>query len=125
MENKLTIKLVEGKFLPSEARKVLFSLINSKINYHNLELFSAQERSDGNFEHSKLRIEYLKNASDKVTEFIKKATQNQYHLKIIGDIQIRMIKKDCSSKTNFEFTSGIVNEIEKHQNKKIKTVNLK
>ena len=93
MENNLTIKLVEGSFLPSEAGKILFSLINSKINYHNLELFSAQERSDGNLEHSKQRIEYLKNASEKLSESIKEAAQNQSHFEITGDIQIRMIKK--------------------------------
>ena len=92
MENNVTIKLVEGSFLPSEAGKILFSLINSKINYHNLELFSAQERSDGNLEHSKQRIEYLKNASEKLSEFIKEAAQNQYHFEITGDIQIRMIE---------------------------------
>lgn len=93
MENNVTIKLVEGSFLPSEAGKILFSLINSKINYHNLELFSAQERSDGNLEHSKQRIEYLKNASEKLSEFIKEAAQNQNHFEITGDIQIRIIEK--------------------------------
>ena len=94
MEDELTIKLVEGIFLPNEAAKVLFSLINSKINYHNLEHFSAQERSDGNIEHSKIRIEYLKNASEKVAEFIKSATQNQCYFEIVGDIQIRVVKNE-------------------------------
>lgn len=93
MEKKLTINLVEGSFLPSEAGKVLFSLINSKINYHNLELFSAQERSDGDLEHSKQRIEYLKNVSDQLSAFLKTATQNQYHFEITGNIQIQMIEK--------------------------------
>ena len=93
MENKLIIKLVEGSFLPSEAGKVLFSLINSKINYHNLELFSAQERSEDDLEHSKQRIEYLRNASEKLSEFLKIATQNQNHFEIIGDLEISVIKK--------------------------------
>ena len=43
MENKLTIKLIEGNFLPNEAGKVLFSLINSKIDYHNLEHFIKEK----------------------------------------------------------------------------------
>lgn len=93
MENKLTIKLIEGNFLPNEAGKVLFSLINSKIDYHNLEHFSAQERSDGDLEHSKQRIEYLKNCNEKLSAFLKIAAQNQNYFEITGDIQIRMIEK--------------------------------
>ena len=92
MENKIKIKLVDGSFLPSEAGKVLFSLINNKINYHNLELFSAQERSDGDVEHSKSRIEYLKNASEQLSNFIKEAAQNQHYFEINGDIEI-ILKK--------------------------------
>ena len=93
MENNLKIKLIEGNFIPSEAGKVLFSLLNSKINYHNLELFSAQERSDGNVEHSKLRIEYLKNITEKLSDFIKEGVENQFQFEIIGDIQIKLIPK--------------------------------
>lgn len=93
MENTFTIKLVEGSFLPSEAGKVLYSLINSKINYHNLEHFSAQERSEGDLEHSKQRIEYFKDATVKLSEFLKMATQNQNHFEISGDIHIKMIEK--------------------------------
>ncbi|WP_309609936.1 hypothetical protein [Flavobacterium sp.] len=92
MKNQVNIKLIEGSFQPSEAGKVLFSLLNSKINYHNLELFSAQERSDGNVEHSKLRIQYLKNASEELSDLIKEASENKYHFEIVGNIQI-ILKK--------------------------------
>jgi uncharacterized FlaG/YvyC family protein len=94
MEKQLTINLIQGSFLPSEAGKVLFSLLNSKINYHNLEIFSEQERSDINSEHSKSRVDNLKEASEKLAEFIKEATQNQFHFEIVGDIQIRVVKND-------------------------------
>ena len=97
MENQLKIKLIEGIFFPKEAGKVLFSLLNSKINYHNLELFSAQERFDGNVEHSKLRIEYLKEMSEELTNFIKEASENHHQLEITGDIQIKLIPKEVIS----------------------------
>ena len=67
---------------------MLLSLLNSKINYHNLELFSAQERSDGNLEHSKSRIEYLKSVSEQLSDFIKRASQNNSSFEITGDVQI-------------------------------------
>ena len=93
MENNLKIKLIEANFIPSEAGKVLFSLLNSKINYHNLELVSAQERSDGSVEHSKLRIQYWKNVTEKLSNFIKEGVENQFQFEIIGDIQIKLIPK--------------------------------
>lgn len=92
MENNLKIKLVEGNFIPTEAGKVLFSLLNSKIDYHNLELFSSQIRSDGNIEHSKSRIDYLKNVSEQLSDFINEATLRDFQLEIKGDIEI-IIKK--------------------------------
>lgn len=92
MKNSFTIKLVEGNFQPNEAGKVLFSLINSKINYHNLEIFSGQERSDGNVEHSQRRVDYLKTTSDDLSDYIKEAIQNQYNFEIVGNIEI-ILKK--------------------------------
>lgn len=93
MEDQLKIKLIEGDFNPNEARKVLFSLLNSKINYHNLELFSAQERSDDTFEHSKNRIEYLKNINEKLSLYLKEVDEKQMQLEITGDVTINIIPK--------------------------------
>lgn len=93
MENEYQFKLVEGQFSPSEAGKVLFSLINSKINYHNLEIFSNQIRFDDENPHSKIRIKTLSDAAEYVKELIKEGSLKDMELKIDGVIQIALTPK--------------------------------
>jgi hypothetical protein len=56
-------KLVEGQYTTVEAKKILLGLINSKINFHQLEHFSNEIRFNENNNHSKIRIELLTNAA--------------------------------------------------------------
>jgi hypothetical protein len=91
MEKEYQFKLVEGEFSPSEAGKVLFSLINNKINYHNLEAFSNQIRFNEDNLHSKLRIQTLLAASENVKDLIKEALLNNMELKIDGVINISLM----------------------------------
>jgi hypothetical protein len=93
MEKEYQFKLVEGQFAPSEAGKVLFSLINSKINYHNLEIFSNQIRFDDENPHSKIRIKTLSDAAEYIKELIKKGSLQDMELKIDGVIQIALTPK--------------------------------
>ncbi|MDI1305314.1 MAG: hypothetical protein PSX42_10795 [bacterium] len=93
MEKEYQFKLVEGQFAPSEAGKVLFSLINSKINYHNLEIFSNQIRFDEENPHSKIRIKTLSDASEYIKELIKEGSLQDMELKIDGVIQIILTPK--------------------------------
>jgi hypothetical protein len=57
-------KLVEGQYTTVEAKKILLGLINSKINFHQLENFSNEIRFNENTDHSKIRIELLTNAEN-------------------------------------------------------------
>lgn len=93
MKKEYQFKLVEGKFAPSEAGKVLFSLINNKINYHNLEKFSSQIRFDENNSHSKVRIETLSEAAAYIKDLIDEAGLKNMELKIEGVIQIMLLPK--------------------------------
>jgi hypothetical protein len=93
MEKEYQFKLVEGQFAPSEAGKVLFSLINSKINYHNLEIFSNQIRFDEENPHSKIRIKTLSDASEYIKELIKEGSLQDMELKIDGVIKIAVTPK--------------------------------
>jgi hypothetical protein len=49
-------KLVEGQYTTVEAQKILLGLINSKINFHQLEHFSNEIRFNENNNHSKIRV---------------------------------------------------------------------
>jgi len=93
MEKEYQFKLVEGQFKPSEAGKVLFSLINNKVNYHNLEKFSNQIRFDKENPHSKIRLEVLSSASNNIEDLIEEASMNDMEFKIECVVQIEIIPK--------------------------------
>lgn len=93
MEKEYQFKLIEGQFAPLEAGKVLFSLINNKINYHNLEKFSNQIRFDEENPHSKIRLENLSAASNYIKDLINEASQKNMELKIEGVVQIVLLPK--------------------------------
>jgi hypothetical protein len=59
-------KLVEGH-TTVEAKNSI-RLINSKINFHQLENFSNEIRFNENNDHSKIRIELLTNAAKDITD---------------------------------------------------------
>lgn len=93
MKKEYQFKLVEGQFDPMEAGKVLFSLINSKINYHILEQFSNEIRFNQIHLHSNKRKETLQEATVYIKELIKEADSNNMDLCINGVIQIEMRPK--------------------------------
>lgn len=53
MKTNLNFDLINGTFQPAEAKNVLFTLIKDKINFHELEMFSAYERYGVELPHSK------------------------------------------------------------------------
>jgi hypothetical protein len=89
MEN-LEIKLIEGNFTPKEARKVLSTVINSKINYHKIELMSEHERNGFENSNSRKRVEYLTKANDNVIEIIHKAIADGQNFEISANIVITL-----------------------------------
>jgi hypothetical protein len=84
-------QLVEGQYTPVEAKKILLGLINSKINFHQLENFSNEIRFSENTDHSKSRIELLTTASENITDLINYSIPNDMEFKIEGTIQISLV----------------------------------
>ena len=68
-------------------------MINSKINYHNLEQFSKEIRYNQIHLHSKRRKETLQEASEYIKELIKEADAKNMDLCINGVIHIEMRPK--------------------------------
>lgn len=91
MEENHTINLIENVFTPAEANEVLITMVRNKINFHNLEIFSLQERNGSNIEKSKKRLEELKISNEKLIEIIRFAEQNQKKLKVLSSINIEII----------------------------------
>ena len=94
MENKHILKLIDGKFIPSEAREVLFDLISSKINYHQMEMFSNEERFGKDESNSESRIEQLKDVRRRLKEIIDYTSKKGLSLKIESFIDITFIKEN-------------------------------
>ena len=93
MKKQFQFKLIEGKFEPLEAGKVLYSLIKTKVNYHSLEKYGSEFKFNRDFQHSKRRKETLIEASDYVRILIKEAEEKDLELLINGIIQIEVRPK--------------------------------
>lgn len=76
MNKAQTYKRIEGQFNPSDSINILFTLFNSKINFHQLEAFRIQETS-GNIkistQHEQRTLE-LKEAYLLIKSIVNKAT---------------------------------------------------
>lgn len=90
MEN-LKIKLIEGVFSSSEAAKVLTSVINSKINYHKIEVLRDSIGGSGENSNSRKRVDYLINSSLQMLEFVKSANNKSSNYEISATISINKI----------------------------------
>ena len=82
------INLIVGSFSPQEARKVLTTVIKSKINYHKIELLSDYERFNTDESNSHKRIAYLQNALENVLELVNKAIEENKSFEIVGNISV-------------------------------------
>lgn len=91
MENKHRLKLIDGEFLPSDAGKVLFELLKSKINYHQMEKFSNEERYGSDLKNSMARVEQLKETVKKLEEIILYSSEKGINLKIESVIEITFL----------------------------------
>jgi|AntRauMFilla1563_2_1112583.scaffolds.fasta_scaffold04205_4 hypothetical protein len=92
MENVTNVKLVKGEFSPNEAKEVLFSLITSKIRFHQLEVFSNSERNIGDIDYSEKRITELENSKIRMASIIEDATKKGKKIKINGTIEIEILE---------------------------------
>ncbi|KAB1157659.1 hypothetical protein [Flavobacterium luteum] len=81
-------QLIEGDFTPTEALKILMSVINSKIKFHQLDSFSNQIRFNSDASHSKKRIEALTESNEAIKKIIKEAEDKGMKLKINSTIEI-------------------------------------
>jgi hypothetical protein len=93
MGTKHSINLIDNIFTPSEANDVLITIIRNKINFHNLEIFSLEERNGENIERSKKRLEELHESNKKLLEIIHFAERNNYNLKVFSSIEIEFTNK--------------------------------
>lgn len=92
MEKKQSFKLIEGDFSPSDARNILFALVNSKINFHSLESFGISVRSSGDTSFHEKRVKELATVNIDIKRLMDFAEANKLGLKIHSTINIELME---------------------------------
>lgn len=86
-----TVKLVDSTYPADKAREVIISLLNDKIRFINLQIFSLEERHNLDSEHLKERLRELAEERDQVAEILKAHSGKNTPVKINCDIQIEVL----------------------------------
>jgi hypothetical protein len=90
MSTTKNITLVKGSFTVEEAKDILLTLLNNKINFHQMKNFSLVERFGMPEFGSQKRIDELKLNREELTDFFKSAEAKNLTFSIDSVIQIRM-----------------------------------
>ena len=90
MNSNKKLQLIEGEFSFNEAKEILTSMFVSKINFHNIQNWSSQERYGKDDETAQMKIPLLKNEIEKLEEIILEAKANNKKLIINSEINISL-----------------------------------
>lgn len=88
--NTKEIKLIEGVYNPEEAAEILFTVVNDKIKYHNIQINSCIERNTIGVEHSENRLVELAVAKEKISDLVNEAREKGAHLELSGEIKVNL-----------------------------------
>ena len=91
MEIMHQFKIIDGDFSPSEANQVLMNMLSSKIGFHSMEIFSIQERFNGDVSRNVKRIRELKAIGDSLNTLFDDARDKGMRLRIDGTIKIELV----------------------------------
>jgi hypothetical protein len=79
------LQLIDGKFIPENAREILTDLIKSKIQFHK------RNKLNGNIVFSEQRINELENMLVIIESIIDEAAQKNKKIIINGIIDIKLV----------------------------------
>lgn len=85
---KLT--LIEGEFPFDEAKEILTTMFSSKINFHNIQNWSSQERFGKDNEVAQKRIPALRIDMKKLEEILSEAKAKNKKLVVNSEIKISL-----------------------------------
>lgn len=99
MEKQHVFKLIDGQFNPSEAKNILFALLNSKINFHSLESLGIAIRTNGDVSVHEKRIKELKQTNSSIYQLLEFAQEKKMKVKVNSLIEIELINGRKRSKS--------------------------
>ena len=88
MKDKRRFKLIDGTFTPSEAKRILLSLVKSKMDFHSMEKAGNEERFGRDLSHSERRLRELRDLKFALTELLDSAADAGKTFRIDGWIEI-------------------------------------
>lgn len=97
MKQKQDFKLIDGHFTPIEAKSILFTLVNSKINFHSMESFGITIRTNGDVSAHEKRIAELKKTNVEIKKLLDFAIKNNVNVKVNAKIEIELVNEQKKS----------------------------
>lgn len=95
-------KLIDGEFAPDRAMHVLLSLVNNKIDFHNVEKLSNEERFGKDVTHSQHRLTELKQLRDTLRELCGSLSESGTRVRINGWIEIESVAEQSAAEPKRE-----------------------
>ena len=90
MKESATFNLIKGSFTPEDAKEILIDILNSKIHFHSMKIFSSRERFGKPEPVSERKIEYLKEARQTVQTIISEAIAQEKNIVIDAVIELNL-----------------------------------
>ncbi|MFW5700162.1 MAG: hypothetical protein ACOCWM_00595 [Cyclobacteriaceae bacterium] len=95
-----TTKLITGQFTPIEAKEILLSLVDSKINFHKIKSLSSMVRCNQLDADSELKILALEKAKEQLLATLQQAINENCNLNIESTINISFVAKEQIEEVN-------------------------
>jgi hypothetical protein len=87
------VTLIDGTFSDIDAKEILLNIISTKIHFHSMKNFSAQERFGKQDTQSVKRMTDLNHDFEKIKEIIDHAKATNLNLTIHSTIHISLAEK--------------------------------
>ncbi|TAE38893.1 MAG: hypothetical protein EAY66_03420 [Sphingobacteriales bacterium] len=91
MNNAQKYKLIKGRFDAEEAIPLVTSLYEAKIQFHNRQLLTMNERNEEDVEHCEKRITDLEKTRGNIINLLKKAALESKKIDIDGFLAIEIV----------------------------------
>ena len=95
MEQQKSLTLLKGIFSPNETVEILFSLINEKIRFHNLQILGLKEGKSGDTLIHEKRLQELMDTRNMISDFVAKA--GDMNISVDGLIDLKFVAKEVKN----------------------------
>ena len=94
MKESATLDLIKGSFTPEDAKEILIDILNSKIHFHTMTIFSSRERFGKTEPVSERKIEYLNEARQTIQAIISEAIAKKKNIVIDAVIELNLEQEE-------------------------------